>query len=221
MITGTAGIGKTRLVEELVADVQARGGLVAWGRCHDDEGAPPLWPWVQSLRVVVASRAAAPSDSERADLAALLPELGRASVDSGDAEAARFRQFDTVTRVMERVASAQPVLVVLDDLHWADASSLRLLRFVATYANAPGAMLAVTAREHEGARPEAVTEAIGDLARQPGCLRLALGPLAPAAVDAYVRETAQDVPADVRRQPARTHRGQPVLRVRTGEAARQ
>ncbi|MET1000607.1 MAG: BTAD domain-containing putative transcriptional regulator, partial [Acidimicrobiia bacterium] len=197
VITGTAGIGKTRLVEELVADARARGGLVAWGRCHDDEGAPPLWPWVQSLRPVLASGAAALSETERSDLAALLPELGRPAAETDDADAARFRQFDTVTRVLERVAANVPVLVVLDDLHWADASSLRLLRFVATYANAPRAMLVVTAREHEGERPEAVMDAIGDLARQPGCVRLALGPLAPAAVDEYVRETARDVPADV------------------------
>ena len=177
---------------------------------------------MQSLRPVLASGAAALSETERSDLAALLPELGRpGGRRADDADAARFRQFDTVTRVLERVAANVPVLVVLDDLHWADASSLRLLRFVATYANAPRAMLVVTAREHEGERPEAVMDAIGDLARQPGCVRLALGPLAPAAVDEYVRETARDVPADVRRQPARAHRGQSVLHVRACEAARE
>src|SRR5437762_14211465 len=73
LVVGEAGIGKTRLVEELAREAAERGHLVLWGRCWEGEGAPPYWPWIQVIRAClprVAGGAGAP------DLAQLGPELG-------------------------------------------------------------------------------------------------------------------------------------------------
>ena len=74
LVSGEPGIGKTRLMGELATLVQADGVAVAWGRCHDDEGAPPLWPWVQVLRGFLASGETV-LDHLRPLLAPLLPGM--------------------------------------------------------------------------------------------------------------------------------------------------
>src|SRR5262249_31629303 len=134
VVTGEAGIGKTRLLRAFADEAETRGWFDAWGRCHDDEGAPPLWPWSQSLRRLIERRPDVVGADACGDLAALLPQLGPITKAPDDADAARFRQFEAVTRLLERAAAAEPIVIVLEDLHWADTSSLRLLRFVAKYA---------------------------------------------------------------------------------------
>jgi DNA-binding SARP family transcriptional activator/CBS domain-containing protein len=195
VITGEAGIGKTRLVQAFGDTVSSRGWSVSWGRCHDDEGAPPLWPWSQSLRRLVDEQPEIVSAGDRDVLAQLLPELGDASrrVDDGDdVEAARFRQFEAVTRTLERAAAARPALIVLDDLHWSDASSLRLLRFVATYARTDRLLIAITARDTEPAskeRADALAAAIETLVRQPAAAHVALHRLRRDDVDELLKQT--------------------------------
>src|SRR6266436_5516276 len=107
LISGEPGIGKTRCAEALAEVAEDQGALVLWGRCHEEAGAPPYWPWVQILRAYVA---ASSLDEVRLnmgtaanDIAALLPELVEASRRThlapaalGDANAARFRTFDAV-----------------------------------------------------------------------------------------------------------------------------
>jgi AAA ATPase domain len=141
LVAGEAGIGKTTLIGEATA---RSGLLVGWGACAEAERMPAFWPWTLALRGLLS--ALDPTDAEAltridtAELARLLPELAAAGsevADAGvvngpsDADAARLRLFDAVARLLERLARQAPTLVVLDDLHWADESSLQLLRFVA------------------------------------------------------------------------------------------
>ncbi len=149
VIAGEPGIGKTALAEELVARAEASGAAVAWGRCHDDEGALPLWPWAQVVRALTP--ASEIPDHRRPVLAALLPELGepQAPLDA-DTDAARFRLYDAVRDSLERAGESRPVVVVLDDLHWADASSLRLLRFLMVEIKDARLLVVVTLRDTEG-----------------------------------------------------------------------
>ena len=145
----------------LVSEAAARSGwAVGWGTCADAERAPAFWAWSTALRGLLNATGPVVTE-DGAELARLLPELseqaaGEASVaapepgtsaadpvappgpgtvpvaaDPVDTEAARLRLFDAVARFLERLACRAPAFVVLDDLQWADASTLDLLRFVA------------------------------------------------------------------------------------------
>ena len=141
LLSGEPGIGKSRLADEIASHAKERGARVLWGRCWEAGGAPAYWPWIQALRTHVRG-----SDPEAlreqigthaADLNQILPEIGDLVGDVReppplDPEAARFRLFDATSSFLERAAAAQPLVVVLDDLHAADESSLLLLRFLAS-----------------------------------------------------------------------------------------
>ena len=140
VVRGEPGVGKTRLVEEAVAGVAP--GRVLWGRCQEMEGAPAYWPWIQALRAYVA---ATPPERLRAELGddgpqvarlvpsicARCPDIVAATDETLDPEAARFRLFDAVTMFLRTIARTELLVIVLDDLHWADNESLLLLTFVA------------------------------------------------------------------------------------------
>ncbi|NUW30594.1 AAA family ATPase [Nonomuraea sp. SMC257] len=149
LITGEPGIGKTRLAEELVSRARARGFTVAVGRCAATEGAPAFWPWVTVLERLADTLPPLPAEV-RADL----PGVGSAT--ETDPEGARFRTYEAAARAL--TASRRPVLVVLDDLHWADRSSLRLLGYLAGQVQDGRLALVGTARDWpppEGALAEA------------------------------------------------------------------
>ncbi|HWC27925.1 MAG TPA: AAA family ATPase, partial [Solirubrobacteraceae bacterium] len=174
LLTGEPGIGKTALAREFVERAAARGAAWAWGSCWDGGGAPAYWPWVQVARAL----------ARRADLAALrdvlgpgapwiaglLPELVRvlgppAEPSELGSDQARFRLFDALATLLAGAAEQRPLVVVLDDLHWADASSLLALEFVArTLPDVP--LLAIAAYRHAEAHARADLAApLGGLAR--------------------------------------------------------
>ncbi|MFC9255073.1 ATP-binding protein, partial [Amycolatopsis thailandensis] len=128
LVTGEAGIGKTTLVTGAAEEAKRLGALVLNGSCWDSSSAPGYWPWTQVVRglrrAVGKGRWAAMADSE---LDVLLGET------RGDGAADGFRLYDAVTSVLVTASQDQPVVVVLDDLHWADAASLRLLEFAARH----------------------------------------------------------------------------------------
>src|SRR5262249_21806686 len=135
LLVGEPGIGKTRIARELASRAGALGVTVRWGRCQETEGAPPYWPWVQALRARGRTAPQAEPDGEaNTALAALLGDRGPGSAVTPGPEAthARFQLFETVAAALRRLSAEAPLLVLLDDLHWADATSLLLLRFVAT-----------------------------------------------------------------------------------------
>ena len=130
IVTGDAGIGKTRLLTEVADQAAAREWAVLTGRCWEEGGAPAYWPWIQVVR-------AAGGDFE--EIAA--PSAGSA-VEQADPESVRFALFDAVTRFLLDRAGERPVLIVLEDLHAADEASLLLLRFLGeAIASAPIAVL--------------------------------------------------------------------------------
>jgi len=128
LVTGEAGIGKTTLVTGAADEAKRLGALVLNGSCWDSSSAPGYWPWTQVVRglrrAVGQGRWAAMADSE---LDVLLGET------RGDGAADGFRLYDAVTSVLVAASQDQPIVVVLDDLHWADAASLRLLEFAARH----------------------------------------------------------------------------------------
>lgn len=131
LLVGEPGIGKTRLAAEIAAEADQRGTAVLWGRCSEDIGVPPFWPWAQMLRRL---RVTDDSTGGRQLLAQIVPELrvdGEAAVVSSQPNEQRFALFDAVERTLRAAALRQPLLLIFDDLHAADLPSLLLLRFLA------------------------------------------------------------------------------------------
>lgn len=136
LLTGEAGIGKTTLARNIAATAAADGAQALWGPAWDGDGAPPFWPWTQALRnyveVVGGHIARQDVGTMAGPLARLLPELAddEPGRPTGDPEHARFLLFDAVATFLGRATQRAPIVLVLDDLHWADESSLRLLAFL-------------------------------------------------------------------------------------------
>ena len=161
LITGEAGIGKSRLVEEFLAAARATDALVLEGDCLPlGEAGLAYAPFVAALRPLVRSldpdrldRLVGPG---RAELAHLLPDLGpppardkRPPDASLSATTARARLFEIMFGVLHRLAEERPLVLVLEDLHWADASTRDLLRFLVRNARTEPILVVATYRSDE------------------------------------------------------------------------
>jgi DNA-binding SARP family transcriptional activator len=204
LLAGEPGIGKTRLAEEAARRASDAGVTVAWGRCYDGDGAPAFWPWLQVTRALIADIPAegrpAPLGPWAADLAPLLPELTSlvpgAPVASPvvELEAARFRVYQAVLHLLRRSAEASPLLVIVDDLHWADVASLRLLVFLAREVPQLRVLLLGTYRDVDAPHEAPLAETLGALAREP-VTRLTLDGLGDADI-AHLMSTTLGAAAD-------------------------
>jgi tetratricopeptide (TPR) repeat protein len=176
LVVGEPGIGKSRLADELAGQARQRGLLVCWGRCWEAGGAPPYWPWVQVMRGWLRGRDA---DAVRqtvggaaVDIVQLLPEVshlfpGLSSPASADPESARFQLFDSTASFLRNAATADPLVLVLEDLHAADTPSLLLLRFLATQLATANVTVLATYRDIELTPEHPLTAVAADLAREP------------------------------------------------------
>jgi tetratricopeptide (TPR) repeat protein len=181
MLVGEPGIGKTRLAEEIASLARQQGAKVLWGRCWEDEGAPAFWPWVQVLRLYIQEcDAAALRDTlgpGASDIARLVPEIEQRLPDLPQASTlepaqARFRLFDSVSTFLKTAASSQPLVLILDDLHWADTPSLLLLQFLAREMREVRLLVVGTYRDVDLQRHDPLAAAIGKLARDSRCIAL-------------------------------------------------
>jgi tetratricopeptide (TPR) repeat protein len=174
VVTGEPGIGKTALARAFVEHAGARGASWAWGTCWDGGGAPAYWPWVQIVRDLARREDAATLRAALGDgapwIAGLLPELAGAlglpaAPADLNADEARFRLFDALSRLLAAVAERRPLVVVLDDLHWADVSSVLALEFVGrVLPDLP--ILAIAAYRHSEAHArDDLAAALGGVAR--------------------------------------------------------
>lgn len=182
VLLGEAGIGKTRTAEALLRVARDRGVTVAIGRAHEG-GAPAYWPWVHPLRALVTTPELGPSlvadDAIAPEVAALLPELGRCPHERprGEGRDARFRLFDGLTRILRRASMHRPLVLLLEDLHWADGASLELLALLAMEVGTMPVFVIGTCRDDEIDRNAPLSELMRILARAPACAWLSIGGL--------------------------------------------
>jgi DNA-binding SARP family transcriptional activator len=201
LLTGDAGIGKTRTAAELAEHAHSEGAVVLYGR-FDEETLTPYQPVVEMLR---GWSAGAPLDSLRerlgpraAELSILLPEFGPPPADhltpgaitGPEADAQRYRFFDAVAALIGEIGAEVPMMLVFDDLHWADRPTLQLLRHLVR-SPAPRRVLFVgTYRESEVTDRHPLHELVGDLRREGTLRRLELTGLAENEVGELVAELA-------------------------------
>ena len=185
LVGGEAGVGKTRLAEQLAATASEQGVRVLRGGCVPlgEEGVP-FAPVIEALRGLAAdldpAELEAVAGPARADLGRLLPDLawsggvaGVAGV-AGVGGADQGRLFELLFGVVERLAAAAPLLWVMEDLHWADRSTRDLVAFLAAYLRAGRAMLVLTFRSDELHRLHPLRGLLGELARNRRVRRLEL-----------------------------------------------
>ena len=174
LIGGEPGIGKSRLAEELAGRAREYGAEVLWGRCWEAGGAPPYWPWAQVLRAAVRDRSPdelrAELGSGAAEVGDLVPEVRRElpdlpqRSDEADPQQTRFRLFDSVSSFLQRASRARALMLVLDDLNWADKESLLLLEFVTRELSEARLLVVGTYRDVDLSRHHPLAQMLGELA---------------------------------------------------------
>jgi DNA-binding SARP family transcriptional activator len=192
VLAGEAGIGKTRLAAELANNAHRQGFDVLHGRAERD-GVTPYQPFVEAVRQVLRERPSAargidPSlHPELAELARLVPELRSTVMPSDDPELCRHRIFMAVSAVLSTLLQERPLVLVLDDLQWADASTLLLLRHVVRGAHAERLLIIATLRSDEPPRAD-LRAVLLDLSAD--------GSLEHVALDGLTRADAAELVAD-------------------------
>ncbi|MGH9005409.1 MAG: AAA family ATPase, partial [Acidimicrobiia bacterium] len=191
LLGGEPGIGKTRLAAELAAAVHAEGAVVLAGRC-DEDLAVPYQPFVEALRHY-AVHAAEPRRLGRhaGELVRLVPELadlvpGLPEPLRSDPETERYRLFEALAAWLADLSTETPVLLVLDDLHWAAKPTILLLRHLLRSEEAMRLLLVATYRDTETAPDDPFGDFLGDVPRFDGAECLAVTGLDAAGVADYL-----------------------------------
>ena len=197
LLMGEPGIGKTRLCDELTVFASARGVPVLWGRAWEAGGAPAYWPWLEVLggvtRLLDDQALAEALGDGAALLAELVPEVRRRpivlpAVAPPPPDEARFRLSRTVVALVRRAAAPAGLVLVFDDLHSADQSSLLLLYALARELRASRVLLIATCRDVEARLVPEASEIIARFAREG--VTLGLARLDRGAVDSLVARRA-------------------------------
>ncbi|HEX8744348.1 MAG TPA: protein kinase [Thermoleophilaceae bacterium] len=208
MLVGEPGIGKTRTSQELLTYARLRDARVLVGRAYEGEGAPAYWPWVQVARAYMEGRTKEELQADMgpgaADIAqvvgevrGVLPADGAAEpAAAADSEQARFRLFDSVTTFLRNASKREPLVIFLDDLHWADTPSLLLLEFMARELSGARLMILGTYRDVELSRRHPLSKVLGELARESLVERVLLRGLTQPDVARFIEMTASVRPPE-------------------------
>lgn len=204
LLAGQAGVGKTALAEALIESAQAAGAEVHQAVAWEGPGVPAFWLWVQILRGFVEQEDAADLSQRMGpaavELARLVPGLREklrfAQPEVTDNAEARFRLLDALASFLGQRARAAPQVLVLEDLHWGDAASIRALEFLAAGLARERVLVVATYRDDELAAGHPLHDAIAAWERSVRCVHVRVRGLAPAAVRHLVELTVGFAPAE-------------------------
>jgi len=190
LVGAEAGGGKTRLVTEFASQVRDRALVLAGGCVVLGAAGLPYAPITAALRELVRERGVDGTTGllpggDAGDLAALVPELGSPS-SGGDPEMARGRLFGLVLVLLEQLAAKQPLVLVIEDLHWADRSTGELLAFLVRNLRQAAVLLVATFRSDELGQAGPVRRLLAELGRLDGVTRLELERLSRGQVAAQL-----------------------------------
>ncbi|GCE16555.1 DUF6788 family protein [Dictyobacter kobayashii] len=228
LLRGEPGIGKTRLAEELSLEAYQHGWTVAWSRSYEQESTIPYHPWTDLLRILFKSTSAfadlvnrkqdTPTDSMLRELAtsslklerlgALLPDLQVLQSTNGQPsipislEQERLHLWEAALGLIESFSKQHPLLLVLDDLHWADESSIDLLTYLIHHLQEQSVLLIGTCREGELAPQHKLRTLIADLQREQAVVVVPVLPLTSTQIATLVSHLPQDLVESIQSQAA-------------------
>ncbi len=207
MLVGEPGIGKTRTTQELETYARMRGAQVLWGRTHESAGAPPYWPWLQAggqysaahvddLVTLLGPQMPPGSVSELSRIFPWLKQLPNfvEPEQTTDAEVAQFRLFDAYASYVRAIANQAPLVIALDDLHWADKPTLLMLQHIARELSRMRVLIVANYRDTDITRQSALSETLASLNRESGFDRIVLRGLTRDEVGAYIKARANVEP---------------------------
>jgi DNA-binding NarL/FixJ family response regulator/tetratricopeptide (TPR) repeat protein len=217
---GALGLGKSRLLAELEARAEGRGDLVLAGRASEYELGVPYGVAVDALDDYL--RALGPRELSRlgedhaAELAPVFPALGPGTggVEEGAVEAERYRTHRAVRALLEGLGERRPLVLILDDLHWADAETIELVSHLLRHPPAQRVLLALAYRP--GRASAALAEAVARARRDGRCELLELAPLTPVEAEELLGD---ELPPEVRRALFRESGGNPFFLEQLARAA--
>jgi DNA-binding SARP family transcriptional activator len=202
LVCGEPGIGKTRLAAEFAQRADQRGAITYYGR-SDEDTAVPLGAWAEVLTDLIAANRSVIDELGVAtiadDLHELVPELGGPSSGApaslGGSETRRASLFRSVVQLLDGVAATQPIVLVLDDLQWAEASTTQLLRHVARNLRGPVWLIGLL-RDTDVDERHPVSDVVASLRAEPHVDVLGLGGLDDDGTAALVRSLLPDIDTD-------------------------
>ncbi len=221
LLMGEVGIGKTRLAEEVGREARRRGWAVAWSRLYTQEGNIPYRLWIEVLRRAIeqsrhggilsgntlTSASTLPAQSglplhimQRANvympLAALLPELEslvpQSALPSSSPEQEQLRLWEATRELLTTISEGTPLLIVLDDLHWADSSSCELLAYLARHIHGYPIVIIGTCRDNELGDTSTLRSLLTDLQREHTLETLSLRPLNDEQITTLITQVLTD-----------------------------
>ncbi len=224
LLRGEPGIGKTRLAEELSLTTYSRGWTVAWSRSYEQESSIPYHPWTELLRALLQSpsistdlirRMASTSRTTSAfpgssalkieQLGALLPDLNTHSLPTNTKsshEQESLYLWEAVLALIEACSMLQPLLLVLDDLHWADDSSIELLTYLVHHFHNRRILVLGTCRDGEVAPQHRLRSLMADLRREQTIATISVQPLTQSQIGSIVSHLPEEIAHSIQTQAA-------------------
>ncbi len=199
LLAGEAGIGKTRIAREVAFRAENRGVRVVWGSSWEGNGAPAYWPLIRVARVLIGQSGA---DAMLSNLGAGTHDLARligaqsadgATSDEPERSQARFRLFDSFAALLKNSARAEPLLVILDDLHCAGQAAWSMVQFVAGELRDAPLMMIITCRDGEIRQSSRFSKVVSELLRS--ARQLSLSGLGEDEVAQFVESSSGHVPS--------------------------
>src|SRR5262250_2210420 len=196
LVSGDAGMGKTRLVAELATVAAARGFMVLSGRCAELGDSVPYLPLADALHSAAATTPAlADAIATRPVLGLLLPDRGATQMAGSEAPGMAQQQlFGAVLGMLAELAGTAPVLLVLEDMHWADRSTRDLLTFLSRVLHRERVAVVATYRTDDLHRSHPLRAVAAELVRLPSVTAVEVGPLGDEAMAEHLTAMAQSFP---------------------------